>query len=196
MPARISIFSSGGKSSKYLVYYRSALVVVLLPSALLCLLRDLHDFRLFILVGIRQFQYHVQSLPKWYRPILGEHQYCEYLDDVGVFSCRLSWRTFEPHGGYLKFDRHQRGYIVPLPTVLFADLDGAGQLETICEAGFEPLQILCTPQRSLKISENSYTGMKHQLVGYDFASGDVSSLPPLSIGVQDPQRWCRAPAMM
>lgn len=78
-------------------------------------------------------------------------------------------------------DCHQSRFIGPSPTGTSAKLDIVGQYDVIYTAGFNSVLSNLLLRYFLGIDFNSYVGVKHPTLSYEFSIQYLFSLPPLRV---------------
>lgn len=119
------------------------------------------------------------GLLKRYRLYFDDRSHGKAFENVFVFISglyRLSLDQCFRLFGYLQFDKHQSGFIAPLPTDVLADLDAIDQYDVIRNVeSLSVLSIFPLPGSS-EIDWDKYVGAEHPFLGYDVFSDNVSSL--------------------
>lgn len=77
---------------------------------------------------------------------------------------------------YVQFECYQGGFIVPMSTGIWSDLDIIGQYEVILRAGFDSVLSILSLRRSSYVDRNMYVDVEPPFLGYIFDTGKVSSL--------------------
>lgn len=81
--------------------------------------------------------------------------------------------------GYAQLHYHQDGFIAPLSTGIWADLDVAGQYDVIGRSGLVLFLSIFTLRHSLEIDSNRYVGVEQAFLGYTVSTGKLHNLLPL-----------------